>query len=255
MMTIPRALPSLLLSLFSVGLAACGGGGDDDEEEEVEDESAVGLWNGTYRLTGGPTRTFNLIAAPSGQFAGAISPTNATSNDWRFLVGTGDVAIAQLLASGALYSAPGFLLQNGAATAALAAFSGVVAERVSLTGSFTAGGESGTFNLNYNGATDRPASLSLVQGVYATVNSQGTIAITSAGQVTFNSTSGCVGNGTISTISPSLNMYSWSLTISNCASAGSPSGLATLADFNNVQSNLLVMIGAQAAPFYFVGSK
>jgi hypothetical protein len=257
----PRLLALLLLS---TALTACGGGGDDDEDEDVvEDESAVGIWGGTYQLSGSPLRQFDLIAAPSGQFAGVISPTSVTSNDSRVVVGVGDTTGANLtVSSGTVFAAPGTTLPSGAATAPFSAFSGTVNEGVTMAGTWSAGGETGSYSLNYNQPiTARGSSLAAVQGVYATTSGTATLTITGTGQLTFNTTA-CVGNGTIASTGAAVNVYSWSMTIaavagSTCTVAGTTTGgLAVLRDSNGAQNNTFVAIAAlPTIPFYFVGRK
>ncbi len=255
----------LILLLLSAALTACGGGGDDDDEDEdvVEDESAVGIWDGTYRLSGLPMRQFDLIAAPSGQFAGVIAPTNSTSNDARVVVGTGDTTGANLTVSnGTMFAAPGTTLPAGAAAAPFSAFSGTVNEGVSMSGTWTAGGETGIYSLNYNQAiTARGSSLAAVQGVYTTTTGTATLTVTGTGQLTFN-TATCVGNGTIAPTAAGVNVYSWSLTIAavagtTCVVTGTTTGgLAVLRDSNGAQNNTLVAIGGlPTIGFYFAGRK
>jgi len=68
-------LRALLLCTLSLSLIGCGGGGDDDDEDEVaEDESAVGIWNGTYQPTGFPFRAFNLLAATDPRLVSSVVP-------------------------------------------------------------------------------------------------------------------------------------------------------------------------------------
>jgi hypothetical protein len=264
-----HALRAALVCLLTLSLIACGGGGGDDDEEDdpiggVEDADASGLWLGTLTL-GGTARTFRVLAAPSGQFVGLIFASAAGATDSRTLIGTGDATGNQISGTGTAFASAASPFPNGSPIAALTISGGQVTERVSLSGTYAAGGESGPFTLSYQTAlTDRGASLATVAGTYTLLptpsGATATVTINSAGAATYNSSSGCVGNGNFAVLDAALNMYSWTLAITSCPSIpdSSPSGLAILDDYNGAQGNLLAMFGAPPARdrlFVFIGAK
>ena len=73
----------------------------------------------------------------------------------------------------------------------------------------------GTFSLNYHSLYEKPSSLDILQGTYATttdsltINAQGTIFYQS-------SDTGCTGNGTAEIIDPAYNMYRITLDVESC---------------------------------------
>lgn len=256
-METPRKLwlTGAIACLFSL-LVGCSGG-DEDEEEEEEPPSAAGVWQGTFQLRGYPFRGFNLLVTPDGQFAGLVNASSATSADSRIMVGTGEtLSTGTIVVNGSYHPLQGQTLPGGSGASAITAFSGHVVEGQTITGSMSAAGETADFELSFHSSTTRSASLAKVQGVYSTPSSSATMAINATGQVVFNSVTGCIGNGTIAFVQSTLNVYTWSLNVSNCESAGNIQGLATLADFNGIQENRIVMVGARSGGgFYFTGVK
>jgi hypothetical protein len=267
-MSTSQSLRVFYVCLLTLPLLGCGGsGGDDDDEEEFvpEDESAAGVWRGTLTLAGSSPRTFNLLVAENGQFAGTADfapPTAPTVDSGRLLVGTGTVSGSSVTASGTTHANPGQALPNSQPSGPLTV-SGTVREGASLTGTYSAAGETGSLNLQYRTQSNRPGSLATLAGVYTSLpNSSGstaTVTVTSSGQATWDSlgVSGvCVGNGTFTVPSAAQNVYAWSFTLNNCGIAGSYSGLASLDDFQAASNNILVMVGAKAdRGFAFAGTR
>jgi hypothetical protein len=258
-----RAL--FLALLTATTLAACGGGGDDDEDDEdvIEDEDATGLWQGNFTQAG-VSRPLNVMAAPSGQFFGIVSATPAGPG--RFMVGTGDVTQNILNATGTVFAPAGVSLPNGQSIAALTIAAGRVTTGVTLSGNYSAGGETATLSLNFDAKTNRSASLATISGIYSLTptptdpNANAVLTINNS-IATFATGSGCNGDGSVGVINGSLNIYTWTLTIAACN--GQPAttfnGLATLGDPVGGSANtLIVMLGTTAArdrPFVFAGTK
>jgi hypothetical protein len=257
-----RARAALLISFFALNLAACGGGGGDDDEEdapEVADQDASGVWLGTFTTAGTTTaRPFRMIAAPSGAFAGTIGATNATSGDGRLVVGTGDVTANIVTGSGTAFA------PTGPQTATVT--NGRVTERASMSGTYTDGGQSGTFSLTYLSLSSRASSLTAVAGTYSQFPAPpagqvtATLTVTTGGVLTFATSNGCNGSGTVTPIA-GLNEYSWTMSLAACPiySAGADlTGLAYLDDVpNGGTGKLFVAYGSNAArtlPFGFAGS-
>jgi hypothetical protein len=277
MLTDPRRRRALFLALLTTTLAAChSGGGDDDDEDDsgdnggggglADDADASGLWLGTVNRMGGTQDPFAVIASPNGDFVGVVISATGTG---RLLIGAGSVVGTTLNASGTIFPGAGGSMPNGQPVANATIPSAVVAEHVSIRGSYTGGGEVGIFTLNYDGAkTARGAALATLAGTYTTYPAattagapNWTITIQSGGVATFATSTGCNGTGAFAVIDAATNVYSWTLDVGACATAPASvfRGLATLDDNPTMgSSNLLRMFGATLArdlPFGFVGSK
>jgi len=267
MRTVRRAWRRLVCLGAVVGaLSACGGGGDgggDNPPPSVSgDANATGLWQGTFTSTAGTTRGFSMLIAPDGRFAGTIE---STGSNGRLVLGTGSTMLNMFSATGTVFAQAGdALLPNGQASDPLTLSSGTLVAHVSLSGTFSGGGESASFALTYEGATSRGASLETIAGVYGgypllTGGLVTSSLVVNGNVVTFANDSGCNGAGTIEVIDPSLNMYSWSMLLGACS--GVPdhtvSGLATLSkDPRGPNGNQIGLYGATVAnelPFVFRG--
>src|SRR4029077_3446420 len=108
---------------------------------------------------------FGMVIAPDGRFAGTI---DSSSSNGRLLLGTGNTMLNTFSAAGTVFAAAGdALLPNGEASDPMTVSSGTVVSHASLSGTFSGGGESGSFTLNYQSTTTRGASLNLIAGVYS----------------------------------------------------------------------------------------
>jgi hypothetical protein len=205
-----------------------------------------------------------MIVAPDGRFAGIIE---STGSNGRLVLGTGDTILDMFSATGTVFAQAGeALLPNGQASDPLTVSSGTVVEHVSLTGTFSGGGESASFALTYEGATSRGASLPAIAGVYGgyPLLPGGVVTSTlvvNGNSITFANDGGCNGAGTVEVIDSRLNMYSWSMLLGACSGVAehTVSGLATLSDDpRGGTGNLIGLFGATAAdelPFVFRGFK
>jgi hypothetical protein len=170
-------------------------------------------------------------------------------------------------ATGTVFAQAGeALLPNGQASDPLTVSSGTVVAHVSLSGTFSGGGESASFALTYQGTTSRGASLQAIAGVYSGYpllpsNVTTSSLVVNGSAVTFANNGGCNGAGTIEVIDASLNMYAWSMLIGACS--GVPdhtvSGLGTLSDDQRgATGKRIELYGATATnelPFVFSGFK
>ncbi len=261
MTPLDRARRALFLAVSLALLAACSGGSDDDDDapEPPDDADATGLWIGSF---GGTPGRMQAIVAPDGSFVATIQAT-PPANNARVLVGTGTTTQNALNATGTAYASGTF--PNGSAVAPLTISAGSVTDRISLSGNVSAGGETTTFSLSFLPASTRPASFATLGGVYMqpappSGGNTTTMTMRNDGTMTFNSTSGCVGNGTFTVPDPAWNVYRWSMTFAGCPnnSDGTVSGLGALVDTAGGTANLLTMIGIVAAlhrPFTFNGTR
>ena len=257
------------VGLFSAALAGCGGGGGGDGGNSAPnpfgDANPTGLWQGPLTSTTDSTqRVFSVILAPDGRFTGVIASSGING---RFVLGTADTTLNTFNATGTVFAQAGEgLLPNGLTSDPLTVSGATIVEHVSLKGSYTGGGESASFELAYQGGTSRGASLAQIAGVYSVYPPvSGSVAATlvvNGNALTFATDAGCNGAGTIEVIDPTLDMYSWSMLLGECA--GSPehtfSGLASLNDNPRAggTDNLIALYGATATqdlPFVFRGSK
>jgi hypothetical protein len=264
-----RVLRALLAGLSVLSLAACHGGGDDDEEPALggvaEDADATGIWAGSVTIAGA-TRTFRVVVAPNGDFTASIFPTTPTSGNGRTIIGSGDTSGTALTASGTAFAPPTGLFPNGNAIAQVSVTNGSVTEGSTMSGTYSAGGESGPFTLTYQTAlTSRGALLSRVAGTYSlfpppTSGLNAVLTVQSTGIADFQASTGCVGNGSLGILDPAVNIYSVSFTLANC---GGPTytatGLAVLDDGpNGGANNMLALFAAgpqHERPFGFLGTK
>jgi hypothetical protein len=262
-----RAL--FLALLTATTLAACGGGGDDDEDEDDDDSSfdddadAAGLWGGTVNRIG-VANPFVVIASPNGDFIGVVISTTGTG---RLLVGTGTVNGTALNATGTIFPGTSGAMPNGQPVANVTLPAATVNEYVSMSGSYSGGGEVGIFTLNYDlTKTRRGASFTAVGGTYTftgpTPTQSASLTITGTGTATYSTGAGCNGTGTFTIPDAAYNVYSWTLNVGVCGTAPAITfgGLATLDDNpTGGTNNLLRMFGAKAltrdVPFGFVGNK
>jgi hypothetical protein len=256
----------LFLGVGLTALQGCDGhgGSSDSQTSPSGDANPAGVWQGSFTADGGTTRGFSVIVAPDGLFAGVIA---SSGTNGRFVIGTSDTTLNVFSASGTVFAAAGeAFLPNGQSSDALTVSSGNVVERASLKGSYSGGGESGSFALGYDQALpSRGASLQAISGVYSIyppplVNTA--TLVVNGGSITFAADGGCNGAGTIAVIDPAMNMYSWAMLLSACSGAEEDmfSGLATVADNPRTGGthNLIALYGDTAdhdRSFVFRASK
>jgi hypothetical protein len=195
-----------------------------------------------------------------GRFVAAFDPA-PTSNNGRILTGSGTISGNQLSASGTGFTSVAFPSGSFQVPVIL---TGSVATNASISGSYSGGGESGSFSLGYQALTNRPSSIATVGGTYTGLPSvSANESLNSNNGVLFFTSPGCVGNGTIGIVDSTKNTYTWAMQIiatgqGSCIYAGNQTGLAYLADTNSTTTNnIIVMIGSAGTTnaFVFVGAK
>lgn len=123
---------------------------------------------------------------------------------------------------------------------------GTVAERSSITATFQfttdAGTTSnGTLNLTFSSTYDVPSALGTIAGNYTDPASGDVYSITSSGAVTWqDATTGCVGNGTVTIIDASFNLYQFNFDMANCTGSA--------AVFNGVQFTGFATLNSALSP-------
>lgn len=259
-----KFLAPITLALVVIG---CGGGSDVPKAiaPVPTDQSPVGLWEGTMTVPGGAAPRGVLAAiAPDGEYTATIAPTTGQS-DGRLLRGNGTMTSRnQLGADGTAFSSVAFPL--GGMTAAVT-ITGTVTTGATINGTYSAGGETGTLSLTYRALTNNASALATASGTYTALagsNSQpGTVNITTGGAITWNSMA-CTGNGLLSTIDTTKNIYRWTMEVfegsGGCTldSTTPLEGLAWLAPHTTTgdANRLIVMHGTRSnAAYIFLGNK
>jgi hypothetical protein len=250
--------------LLSV-LAACGGGEEEPDPGE-EDADATGIYQGTMMLEG-TNRNFVAAVAADGVFVAGIGPATGMTNS-RTMIGMGAVNGATFDAVGTAYAPAISPFANTTTRAALSIDDGTVIEQVQLGGTYAAGGESGTFTLNYRTEMSlRGAQLSRIAGTYTlypappSQDQNASMNIDATGVMGFQAGSGCAGTGNVTIPDPAVNVYRFTLTLSGCPGMAqfTVGGLVTLEDSPlGGMNNRVIMFGATSArdiPFGFTGVK
>lgn len=257
---------ALLVSVTAVSLACCGGGGDDEDLGPPEDADAAGNYQGTM-LLGGTSRNFLVAVAPDGTFVGGIG-ASANGNS-RTIIGTGMPDGNSFTATGTAYAPTTAPFPTGnPSIAALSVTNGIIVEHQQISGAYSAGGESGTFTLNYRSdLTNRGASLSRLAGTYNLLQSgpsviNAVITITAAGAITYGTTpAGCMGNGGVVIQDASINVYNFIINLGACGNvpAFTAGGLLVLDDAAaGGTNNMVVMFGTnntRSLVWGFTGTK
>ena len=225
-------------------LIACGGGSSSSNPPPpAPPQSISGIWTGTATSS-----AFGL----SSDLIGIISE----SNEVFFITSQasqehGTLSVSGSHVSGSLIAfAPiGQVFPDGSSAATISV-TGTVHTKSTLSGSFSGGGDTGTFSLTYNPLYDRSSSFSLVTGTWLT--SDGIIiSVNQSGQFNGSDPSGCLLNGQISIINSSFNAYRVNVTVSNCGIVdGDYDGLATLVD--NLAANDTLDVGVSNASISIV---
>ena len=235
-----RYLPIFRLTFviaLAVASVSCGGG--SSSITFTPDEVASGIWHGTVTNSGGTSDIGGLITEDKeviliGRIKTGVLAYGVTVGT---LDVTGDVLSGTVQNYGGQYPLCfpcNFSFPDGSSIATLS-LSGTVATRATISGSFSGGGDSGTFSLAYDTIYERPSSLSAVSANWTFSSPISgittTVSIDPAGLIFGTNTDGCVYSGTVSVIDPFFNAYRVEVTVSSCGAAdGTYSGLAALAD-------------------------
>jgi hypothetical protein len=226
-----------------IAMTSCGGGsgGAPPPPPPVVNASPGGIWNGTdpnygsqiYGLVS-ETGTFFLSASDGVTYVGVfVTQGNGINGDM--------VAILP----------PGGIFPDRA-TSGTGTIGGKIVERMSISGGILVntdpatsivGGQvfSSQLLLTFSAAYNRSSSLATVAGSFTF--GTGMLSVTGGGVVFGQDASGCVVNGTVSTIDTRYNMYDASLTFTGCT--GTPDGavLTGLATLDDSQSPELLVFG------------
>lgn len=188
-------------------------------------ESAVGLWDGT--VTDGDGWTYDVT--------GVFSPDNEICI-FSFSTGfqlTGDISINGNNGTGSItgYSQEGFVFPNGDSVADGSINFNIV-EKSTVSGSYSTGGDSGTFDLTYLSDLELPAFLDDVVGNWEYANGPSdwaAITIEDSGNITRTDNMGCQFTGQINIIDSDWQIFRITLTASQCAPYnGDYSGLSII---------------------------
>ena len=249
----------LILSLF-IFLCGCGGSNNSASvptptRAQPQNQSA-GIWTGTLNSAAYGTLDISGVIGNNGQafFSAAQGP-----------IYSGQVTVSGSDVAGSLmaYAAAGTSFPDGEFIVP-ASVSGTVKSQASLSGSYRGGGDSGTFNLTYGSNSADPAgSISWVSGSWAGIpqaygpgSGRGTaLSISSNGHIGGTDlTTGCQLAGQITAISPSLNAYSVTLSISSCLAGGSDqsyTGLGYLSTTVNPNDTLTLGVSNPTSAYIF----
>jgi len=259
-----------LVRLWAIGtaaaLSACGGGngsGSRGDAGAVVNENPAGSWIGSFGIDG--LREIELLIDRSGYFVGSVSASGAAADDTRLVEGFAIVDGNNFSAFGNAFATGSAAFPSGERVAALTIAFGELRSSMTLTAVFSAGGEQAKASTSFVRSSGLVPSLAALSGIYTLypanpIGSTATVAIDSAGVATYNTSDGCVGNGSFSVPTTSVNIYRWALTGTQCP--GRPtrtySGLARIdASPSGGNDNRLTMYGSSGAEqaFSFVGTK
>jgi hypothetical protein len=225
--------------LTLIFVVSCGGGGGSDGDSSIPPptSSLGGIWEGAFSSNVVP---FNA------QMVGLISEDREVrfiSDDGVQTFGT--VSVSGNTASGNLTSiAPsGYKFVDGSQIGTIV-INGSVAEKLSLSGTYSGTGDQGTFSLQYNSLYDRDSALPLLQGTWNMAFLDNmfvdlTIDIQADGTFTGYDNRGYTYEGDITIINPEYNCYRVSVIVTDPGNNTFVySGLLALGDNNGVNDLL-----------------
>jgi len=228
MLNLHRMIPAFALASL---LTACGGNdnGPTFQPSPSPDAEVGGIWDGTGTSDLDPgivVRIVGLIAEDGrAQYLEVNSNTGRPDFLDEGIRFGGFISAAQDAISGniRIYAPVGSLF-SGDVTAVDGTLVGVIVERSSIEGIWTAEtGESGDFAQLFSDLYERDSSLSVTAGIWAAQSSLGAsmaLTINSDGTITGFDGNGCVfsssaANGVV-LIDPSFNIYEININITNC---------------------------------------
>ncbi|MGI4982535.1 MAG: hypothetical protein ACRYGL_04240 [Janthinobacterium lividum] len=225
----------LPLAFAMLALSACGGGGDAGAGSTTTTTndatvSSEGLWTGNLNSTRtGAAHTATLIVLPTGEMrmiwnnCVQLVATSTTANG--YFNGTGNAYAPD----GSNAACPASVTFPDATSLATLSVSGQVTAASSLIGSYTAGGDTGTYNLTYSALYARAGTLTRAAGTY----SNGTLVLTidAAGAITGTSGTATI-TGSLTTIDATKNAYRIAL-----VETGSTAGTTTTSTSTSTTSS------------------
>lgn len=208
-------------------LVACGEGDGDgsDNDSGVVDVSPGGIYDGTVSSeTTGEAFTAMGVVTEGG------AARFITAGGLQYVI---SINVDGTDFSGSLrgYAPPGSEFVNGQSITT-GTVSGTIQERGALNGTYEAeGGDVGSFSMSYSAAEyERSSSFAQLEGDWGYQLTNGfaiAVTIESNGSVFGQNSDGCIYNGAVGTIDTRYNVYSLSISASNCGGLnGNYQGLA-----------------------------
>lgn len=203
---------SVLSVLILMALAGCGGGGGSgDDGDLLPNSSATGLWIGSLTDDTGTTFEVSAVISPTGRMVIYNSSIGAQYS--------GQVTLAGNQGAGSFtgYAPDGYVFGNGSPTAS-GTISFNVVEKASLSGSYTAPGDTGTFSMIYAPDLEGGTLLSSLAGKwgYNAPSDWVHFTIAQSGAITGVDDVGCLFSGQISAPSADWSIFPTSVNVSQC---------------------------------------
>jgi len=241
---------SAVVAVFVLPLAGCGGGGSSSlpPPPPTPNASPGGIWVGSDPISIMPV--LGLVAESGELFFRSQGPTTAGV----YFVGQFKTEGNAINANVDAITLP-FSIYPDRGTTGTGAIGGHIVERTSIDGGVSittdptaiGGGRTwaNALTLTFSPQYNRASSLATIAGTYGPGSLS--LSISSNGALfAQDANTGCVINGTVSTIDTRFNMYAVTLSTMNCATEfGVPDGaqLHGLATLDNAQSPEYVLIG------------
>ena len=229
-------------------LGACGGGGGGNSQATIvppvvqpppQATKSGGFW-------------FGDIVFNSEVLSDECGALLTEDGQFRFLCGFTDLQFSgmssldvnTLTGSGLAFSSLGFL--DGSFVSDVTVEATLIKES-SLVGTWsTSAGDSGTFNMVYDIEYERASTLTLLEGVWQSMdefgNPNASFSIDNLGSFTAQNTNGCISSGMFLVLDSRYNLYQVSSTIMSCSLAGDYSGMALITDDIVANDTMLMSI-------------
>ncbi|MGH7751002.1 MAG: hypothetical protein ACREQ5_40495, partial [Candidatus Dormibacteria bacterium] len=203
-----------------------GGGGSSSNPPPVANADPGGIYTGTF------------VSSTTGQSGNVVGIVTETGEARFFDPGNGNQFAGTITTSGnnvsgtfTGYAPFGFVFLNNQAVAQFS-LAGTISQGVSISGTYSGGGDQGTVSLTDDPhGYDTGSSLSSLVGTWIGTNPDGstlTVTIQSDGSYFGQDTDGCTYAGNFTLINSSFDAYDVSLTETCAGNAVSASGLASL---------------------------
>jgi hypothetical protein len=238
-----RSTPTTTLALLAVLLLAgcdndhnwppAGSSQIPDPDPDPTAASRAGIWQGTLTENSVVTNDITCLITADDELACLLfDPVDAT------LAGgaNGSLTVSgmDVTGSGVAYSTPGYTLPDDSTAGAFTITGGTVVAGVSLQLDVSVGAAAAAVSFAYDALHERGSSLAAVAGTYDQFfidDDPTSFSIDAAGTLFAQTSLGCVGNGQVSLIDPSFNIYDVEITMSNCPDLdGVYQGLGTTSD-------------------------
>jgi hypothetical protein len=138
---------------------------------------------------------------------------------------------------------PAFTFVDGS-TFGLIDVDAFISARQSVLGTYNGAGDIGTINIQYNPAvSERPSSLSEVSGIWDWTDGAGfisTLMVSQSGGLVYSDTDGWAGQGQLTILDPTLNVFQFQFDWTHLTWNGPSSGLLYVDDFSTPGTHWLV---------------